>query len=189
MHVKITRQSLALQCLVSSEKKKNICQSLNLLSYCICNQNHRTTCTHKSRCIKTKMHFKILSASTQISICMPDLLYPASRWNCTLETSPIGWSGDWTVPEGLCQFYAVLGKQSIKQYTKHLTCTISYFISTTVLNFFVVIWCTNVFHNIECDECDHFVPTWGGVVEGVGHWDCRGGGGCGRCWWGVCLEN
>lgn len=115
MHVKITRQSLALQCLVSSEKKKKFCLSLDLLSYCICNQNHRTKCTQKSRCIKTKMHFKILSASTQISICMPDLLYPASRWNCTLETSPIGWSGDWTVPEGLCQFYAVLGKTLIKQ--------------------------------------------------------------------------
>lgn len=59
---------------------------------------------------------------------MPDLLYPASRWNCTLETSPIGWLGDWTVPEGLCQFYAVLSKTLIEKHnnvqTIHRTCSI-----------------------------------------------------------------
>lgn len=51
---------------------------------------------------------------------MPDLLYPASRWNCTLETSPIGWSGDWTVPEELCQFYAVLCKTFIETHNQSI---------------------------------------------------------------------
>lgn len=129
MQVRITRQSLALLCFVSSEKKKHFVKARSSI-----NQNHRTTCK-QILFIKNKMHFKILSTSTQISLStkyvqdfMPDLLYPASQWNCTLETSPIGWSGDWTVPEGLCQFYAVLSKTLIEKHnniqTIHRTCSI-----------------------------------------------------------------
>lgn len=55
------------------------------------------------------------------------------------------------------------------------------FTNTVAFNF---LCCNTIYKCLSIttfDEWDGSVPTWGRVVEGVGHWDRGGGRGCGWC--------